>query len=397
MQPGAAQWPNIPMFGRSCSECTRIDRAAWLLRLLEQQMKFSDKLQYLRYLVDKRGMKPVYLILGLTYDCNSFCRTCFNWEQLRKNKEHELSLEEIQKILSSMDDLLFVVMSGGEPFLRRDLPDICETLSTKNHVQQITIPTGAVSSDLIARSVEATLERCPTTQIVVNLSIDHIGTKHDWIRGVPGNYEKLKKTYSKLIPLRDRFNNLTVNMHTCLCSYNVDDLEEFTTAVKRDFPEISFHSFEMLRGDQPDKNIQPISTDRYREVLPFLEKYWKSYKNYDGFLRFVKMYSRRMELRVLEEETQVRPCHAGLVSGVVDARGEVRMCELREPVGNLRDVDFDFGTLWNSEEADRQRAAIRAKECHCTHSCFMSSSLVFDPRTYGAYLASTVVNFLSAA
>jgi len=397
MQPGAAQWPNIPMFGRSCIECTRIDRAAWLLRLLEQQMKFSDKLQYLRYLVDKRGMKPVYLILGLTYDCNSFCRTCFNWEQLRKNKEHELSLEEIQKILSSMDDLLFVVMSGGEPFLRRDLPDICETLSTKNHVQQITIPTGAVSSDLIARSVEATLERCPTTQIVVNLSIDHIGTKHDWIRGVPGNYEKLKKTYSKLIPLRDRFNNLTVNMHTCLCSYNVDDLEEFTAAVKRDFPEISFHSFEMLRGDQPDKNIQPISTDRYREVLPFLEKYWKSYKNYDGFLRFVKMYSRRMELRVLEEETQVRPCHAGLVSGVVDARGEVRMCELREPVGNLRDVDFDFGTLWNSEEADRQRAAIRAKECHCTHSCFMSSSLVFDPRTYGAYLASTVVNFLSAA
>ena len=50
-------------------------------------MKFTDKLQYLRYLVDKRGMKPVYMILGLTYDCNSFCRTCFNWEQLRKNKE----------------------------------------------------------------------------------------------------------------------------------------------------------------------------------------------------------------------------------------------------------------------------------------------------------------------
>ena len=27
-------------------------------------MKFTDKLQYLRYLVDKRGMRPVYLILG---------------------------------------------------------------------------------------------------------------------------------------------------------------------------------------------------------------------------------------------------------------------------------------------------------------------------------------------
>jgi MoaA/NifB/PqqE/SkfB family radical SAM enzyme len=360
-------------------------------------MKFTDKLHYLRYLVDKRGMKPVYLILGLTYDCNSFCRTCFNWEQLRKNKEHELSLDELRKTFETMGELLFVVMSGGEPFLRRDLPEVCEMLATKNKVKQITIPTGAIASDLIARSVESTLQRCPRTQIVVNLSIDHIGEKHDWIRGVPGNYEKARNTYARLIPLRDRFDNLTVNVHTCLCTYNADDLDIIFESVKRDFPEISFHSFEMLRGDQPDKNIQAIATQRYRELLPKLEAYWRSYRHYDSFLKFVKIYSRRMELAVLEQQTQVQPCYAGLVSGVLDARGEVRMCELREPVGNVKDTGYDFGTLWFSEAADRQRASIKAKECHCTHSCFMSSSLVFDVRTYGAWLASTVVNFLSAA
>jgi len=360
-------------------------------------MKFSDKLQYLRYLVDRRGMKPVYLILGLTYDCNSFCRTCFNWEQLRKDKEHELSLDEIRMTLASLDELLFVVMTGGEPFLRRDIADVCETLSTKNQAKQITIPTGGVSSDLIARSTEETLERCPSTQIVVNLSLDHIGEKHDWIRGVPGNYEKLKKTYANLMELRVRYDNLTVNVHTCLCTYNVDDLELITSSVKRDFPSVSFHSFEMLRGDQPDKNIQEISTERYREVLPMLEAYWSTYRNYDGFLRFVKVYSRQVELQVREQETQVRPCLAGYVSGVLDARGEVRMCELREPVGNVRDSDYDFGAVWFNEESDRQRASIRAKECHCTHSCFMSSSLAFQTRTYANWLASTVVSFLSAA
>lgn len=360
-------------------------------------MKFTDKLQYLRYLVDKRGMRPVYLILGLTYDCNSFCRTCFNWEQLRKNKEHELSLEEIQKTLSSMGDLLFIVMSGGEPFLRRDLPEICEYLSTRNNVKQITIPTGAITSDLIARQVETTLQRCPKTQIVVNLSIDHIGEKHDWIRGVPNNYEKAKKTYALLMPLTERYENLTVNVHTCLCTYNADDLDILFEGVRRDFPKVSFHSFEMLRGDQPDKNIQPITTEKYRALLPRLEEYWNGYRNYDGFLKFVKIYSRQMELAVLEQETQVRPCHAGRVSGVLDARGEVRMCELREAVGNVRDTGYDWDKLWFSEAADEQRRSIRAKECHCTHSCFMSSSLVFDVRTWGAYFASTVVNFLSAA
>ncbi|HYC62511.1 MAG TPA: radical SAM protein [Thermoanaerobaculia bacterium] len=359
-------------------------------------MKFTDKAQYLRYLVDKRGMQPVYLILGLTYDCNSFCRTCFNWEQLRKNKEHELSLDEIKKTLSSMGDLLFIVMSGGEPFLRRDLPDICEFLATNNNVKQITIPTGAITSDLIARQVETTLQRCPNTQIVVNLSIDHIGEKHDWIRGVPNNYEKSKKTYALLMPLKEKYSNLTVNVHTCLCTYNAEELDVLFEGVRRDFPEVSFHSFEMLRGDQPDKNIQPITTERYRELLPKLEEYWSGYRNYDGFLKFVKIYSRRMELAVLEQETQVRPCHAGRVSGVLDARGEVRMCELRDPVGNVRDANYDWNQLWFSPAADEQRRSIRAKECHCTHSCFMSSSLVFDWRTWGAYMASTVVNFLSS-
>ena len=142
---------------------------------------------------------------------------------------------------------------------------------------------------------------------------------------------------------------------------------------------------------------RPADLWRYRELLPKLEAYWATYPNYDQFLKFVKVYSRRMELAVLEQETQVRPCHAGLVSGVLDARGEVRMCELRDAVGNVRDTNYDFTKVWFNEAADAQRIAICNKECHCTHSCFMSSSLVFDVRTYGAWLASTVVNFLSAA
>src|SRR5262249_61398188 len=131
------------------------------------------------------GIKPISMILGLTYDCNSFCRTCFNWEQLRKNKEHELSFDEIRKTFSSLDDLLFVVMSGGEPFLRRDLPDVCAMLSEQNHVKQITIPTGGVSRDLIARSTEPAPQRCPSPQILGSISIDHIDEKDGGIACVP--------------------------------------------------------------------------------------------------------------------------------------------------------------------------------------------------------------------
>src|SRR5260370_8497935 len=98
-----------------------------------------------------------------------------------------------------------------------------------------------MASDLIARATEQTLQRCPSTQVVVNISIDHIGEKHDWIRGVPGNYEKAKKTYAHLIALRDRYPNLTVNVHTCLCNYNLDDLDMFFANVRPAFPPPPFH------------------------------------------------------------------------------------------------------------------------------------------------------------
>src|SRR5258708_13016548 len=102
--------------------------------------------------------------------------------------------------------------------------------------------------------------------------------------------------------------------------------------VRRDFPAISFHSFEMLRGDQPDKNIQPISTQRYREVLPKLEAYWNSFDHYDSFLKFVKVYTRKLELAVLEQETQVQPCYAGQISGVLHAPRKSPMCALPHPL-----------------------------------------------------------------
>ena len=188
-------------------------------------MKFTDKLQYLRYLVDKRGMQPVYLILGLTYDCNSFCRTCFNWEQLRKNKEHELSLDELQKTFSSMGDLLFIVMSGGEPFLRRDLPDICELLATNNHVKQITIPTGAITSDLIARSGRgdaAALPRHADRRQPLDRSRRR-EARLDPRRA--GQLREGEEDVRAADAAAEKYANLTVNVHTCLCTYNADDLD----------------------------------------------------------------------------------------------------------------------------------------------------------------------------
>lgn len=79
----------------------------------------------------------------------------------------------------------------------------------------------------------------------------------------------------------------------------------------------------------------------------------------------------------LRQDTQVIPCEAGRILGVVEDNGDVKPCELLPPVGNLREGSFT--EIWNSEEALEARRKIQAKECRCTHECNTFPSLMANP------------------
>jgi MoaA/NifB/PqqE/SkfB family radical SAM enzyme len=63
---------------------------------------------------------------------------------------------------------------------------------------------------------------------------------------------------------------------------------------------------------------------------------------------------------------------------VVYANGDVSLCELHKPLGNLRQKSFP--EIWHSEEAQKLRRSISAKDCHCTTEVFLWSSIVYQPK-----------------
>jgi hypothetical protein len=73
------------------------------------------------------------------------------------------------------------------------------------------------------------------------------------------------------------------------------------------------------------------------------------------------------------------PCTAGETSIVVDHNGRFRACEMREPVGNLADFDFDVARALASSAMRAEVAAIPGADCWCTHSCFIQDSSKFSP------------------
>jgi MoaA/NifB/PqqE/SkfB family radical SAM enzyme len=74
------------------------------------------------------------------------------------------------------------------------------------------------------------------------------------------------------------------------------------------------------------------------------------------------------------------PCTAGRTILVIDYNGDVRACELRGRVANLRDVDCDFRRVFPSAAMRRETEQIVRDQCWCTHVCFIHDSTRDSPR-----------------
>ena len=344
----------------------------------------------IKYLFFKKGMLPVYLIFNVTYRCNSRCITCFAWRDLKNSDiKKELKLSEVKKISSKLKKIEWLLLSGGEPFLRKDIDEICYVFYKQNKTRRITIPTNGLDPKVIGYKTESILKKCRKAKVVISLALDDIGEKHDKIRGVKGNFKKLMESYSRLSRLKKRYKNLSINLNTVLFNVNIKNVKNITEYVLKNMPDVDFHGFELLRGLPRNSKLKTPLWQEYELVLKVIKKYWKNYDFYKmGLARLIKsakILARDIELESLKKGKRIIPCYAGSISGVIGAYGDVQLCELMGKVGNLRDVNYDFKKAWFSKPAEHQRKIIKKREyacAICTHSCFVASTLLFDPKMY---------------
>ncbi|MBI4698269.1 MAG: radical SAM protein, partial [Nitrospirae bacterium] len=111
-----------------------------------------------------------YLIFFVTNRCNAKCRHCFYWKNL--NKKEELSLDEIENISKKLGTVQVLLLSGGEPVLRDDLPEIISMFIKNNGSKVVSIPTNALLPEEVERVVERLATHFTDITFSINPSID---------------------------------------------------------------------------------------------------------------------------------------------------------------------------------------------------------------------------------
>ena len=170
--------------------------------------------------------KPRWLWFGVTDRCNSRCIHCNIW---RSQKTKDLiTLEEIERVFSDplLKNLEIVILSGGEPVLRDDIKELVLTIHKNVPKARIILSTNGLLPDRVIETAKFALEnRIP---FEVGVSLDGIGEKHDFIRGVKGNFEKVDYLLNELKNLREKYGKekLEVTIGLTLSDYAAPSLEE---------------------------------------------------------------------------------------------------------------------------------------------------------------------------
>jgi len=323
---------------------------------------------------------PLNLTFSITNVCQSRCRTCNIWDLYARDpqKRHEeLTLEEIGRIFRSMGHIYIFNVSGGEPFLRPDITDIIKLACRYLSPGIIHIPTNAIAKTLIENKVLEILKfisaNNPRVQLTVKPSLDHIGDKHDQIRGVKGNFEKVLALFEQLKSLQPQFPNFHVELGTVISTWNIDDIEEiagFVTALGLDSyrNEIAEQRAEMFNREN---TITPPPEAYEQAAKKFIHHIRTQMKRRLFFHRITSAFRLvyyALAVRILKENRQVIPCYAGISNAHLSPYGDVWACctlGYDQPMGNLRHEDYDFRSVWNSSQADTVRAGIYRGDCAC--------------------------------
>ena len=264
--------------------------------------------------------RPLLAILEINLRCNSACGYC----GLPLNEgRYEMTREEIRRVFSGLyrDGLRVVFVQGGEPLLRRDLPDVLEDLRDLGFGLSLITNGSKFTPELVSR----------LAALPVNLSVSLDTLDRERYRRIRG---------ADLLPdVVDGIELLNAFPHpkflTCIVSEaNRDEVPEVAQFARSHgfMPVVGAYHWGIERYGKVDMSLQ---YERQAAVSLFQHLLQSDVVPRGYFRDYLRDNVRWLNGDGLE------PCDAGRYSIAIDASGNVAPCLALKHAGNLLETSLD--------------------------------------------------------
>lgn len=310
--------------------------------------------------ISQRG-KLFKLNFAVTYKCNSRCRICNIWKRYIQNPkmaQEELEIKEIHQIFKDFGKLVWISLTGGEPFLRNDLVDIVQSARDHCKIKMINITTNGFNSKHIEDRTRGIAEaNVPFT--FLNVSLDGPAETHNNIRGIKSAYDDAVKTLELLHTLSSEYSNLLIGFEYTITPFNAGQLVLLVNKLNeagldwlvKDLTVTVYHYGNLY--DNLDLNlIQQSDKDSFKFKALNDVNNGLGLIHSNSPLELIKKAFLKNARKYVVNGFAPLQCVALRNSLFLDPYGDVYPCIILEHrIGNLRNYHYDIHRLLKSENA----------------------------------------------
>lgn len=319
--------------------------------------------------------RPLILSHLLTGACNARCDTCL-WradaDETGAMTEGELSTEDVAWMYraAGADGFPQLVVWGGEPLLRPDLPELLRVADCSG------LSVALITNGWLLPSRWPALRGRVHTLIV---SLDDVGAAHDRLRSLPGLYARLDEFMTGLAsdPLRPR---LLVN--TVLSRFNRGALRRVAPVAKRWRAGLYFCPMEtgtmLAEGFTAAKRDLALPPRELREAAGLARELQKA-----GYPLLAS--ARYLELLARDPDLHGYTCRSPHATLTVQADGSIRDCTRRDaPLAGIDELRRTGSSLAAFTQQPAYRAMLeRADTCTvCNNPDVLETSWTWQLRPF---------------
>ncbi|MFH1504517.1 MAG: radical SAM protein [Candidatus Omnitrophota bacterium] len=307
-------------------------------------------------------VQPRWVYISLSHNCTYNCRMCMVVKTL---KGYELSKEVLERAFEQIalwPRNRTVVITGGEPFLRKDIFEIINSSVIKG-IETEAVSNGALINEELAFKI--------ISSGLGNIAISLDGAKedtHDFIRE-KGSFKKAVKAIKNLVEVKQKIKSgPQISVWTTIMKENMDELSDIIYLVRDLGVEcLVYHPVIVAQADmQNTSSSAPFWIKE--EGLKFLEKQIDkiiAYKRKNGLVAFLHnpyLWIKYFRGNLTKKDWKCNPF--AFINVGPDA--EMRSCGAS--FGNIKEMDMK--SCLNTEEAFKARKLMKSCPKPCLQTCW---------------------------